>query len=105
MCANNVVRALLSVGGYVTIGQVVAGQTLVGYDAGAADNRQREKWESAHVHLVGRQARRRTDGIVVSELDMRKMQVPIVLSLVDDHGHHFGRSVGFTRSTPPLQLG
>ena len=35
--------------------------------------------------LVGREARRRADGIVVSEFDTRKMQVPIVLSLVDDH--------------------
>ena len=40
MCANNVVRALLPVGGQVAIGQVVAGQTLVSHDAGAIENRQ-----------------------------------------------------------------
>ena len=40
VCANDVVRALLSVGGLVAINQVVAGQTLVPHDAGAVENRQ-----------------------------------------------------------------
>ena len=71
VCTNNAVRALLSVGGQVAIGQVVAGQTLVPHDAGAVENRQGETWESAHVDLVGRQARRPADGTVVSEFDMR----------------------------------
>ena len=35
VCANNVVRALLPVGGQAAIGQVVAGQTLVPYDVDA----------------------------------------------------------------------
>ena len=43
--------------------------------------------------LVGRQARRRSDGIVVREFDVRQMQDPIVLSLVDDHSQHLGHSV------------
>ena len=93
MCANNVVRALSSVGGQVTIGQVVAGQTLVPHDASAVENRQGEPWESAHVEPVGRQARQRADGIVVSEFYVRQMQVPIVLSLVDDYRQHLGHSV------------
>ena len=54
VCANNVVRALFSVGGQVAIGQVVSGQTLVPHDAGAVGNRQGETWKSAHVDLVGR---------------------------------------------------
>ena len=92
MCANNVIHALLSVGGQVTIGQVVAGQTLVPHDAGAVENRQGETWESAHVDLLRRQAHRRADGIVVSEFDVRKMQVSIVLSLVDDHSQPLDHS-------------
>ena len=40
VCANNVNRALLSVGGQFAIGQVVAGQVLVTHNAGAVDNRQ-----------------------------------------------------------------
>ena len=43
-------------------------------------------------------------GIVASEFDVAQMQVPIVLSLVNDHSQHLGHSV-FTRSAPPLQLG
>ena len=100
MCANNVVRALLPAGGQLAIGQVVAGQTLVPHDAGAVENRQGETWGSAHVDLVGGQARRRADGIVVSKLDVRKMQVPIVLSLVDHYSQHLGHSVVHPLNAP-----
>ena len=39
MCADNVVRALLPVGGQVAMGQVVTGQTLVSHDASAVEKR------------------------------------------------------------------
>ena len=61
VCADNVVRALLPVGGQVSIGQVVTGQTLVSHDTSVVKNRQEEPWESAHVDLVGRQTCRRAD--------------------------------------------
>ena len=85
VCADNVVRAILPVGGQVAIGQVVTGQTLVSHDASVVENRQGETLESVHVGLVGRQTRRRADGIVASEFDVRQMQVSIVLSRVVDH--------------------
>ena len=99
-CAKNVGRELLSVGGQVAIGQVVAGQNLVPHDAGAVENRQGEAWESAHVDLVRRQARRRADIFVVSEFDVRQMQVLNVLSLVDDHSQHLGHSVVHPLNAP-----
>ena len=71
VCANNVIRALLPVGGQVPICQVVASQTLVPYAAGVVNHRQGDTSESAYVDLVGLQARRRADGIVLSELDVR----------------------------------
>ena len=39
------------------------------------------------------QTRRRADRIVVSELDVRELQIPDVLLLVDDHSQHLGHSV------------
>ena len=42
----------------------------------------------------------RADGIVVSEFDMGKMQVPIVLSLVDDHSQHLSYSVAYPLNAP-----
>ena len=45
------------------------------------------------VDLVGPQTRRFADGTVVSVLDVRQMQVPIVFSVVDDHNQHLGYSV------------
>ena len=103
VCADNVVCvvcALLPVGGQVAIGQVITGQTLVSHDTSAVENGHVEPWESSQVDLVGRQTRPRADGIVVSGFDVVQMQVPIVLSLVDDHSQHLGHSVVYPLSAP-----
>ena len=71
--ANNVVRALLSVRSQVAVGPVVTGRTLMSHDSGAFENRQKETWKSTHVNLVGRQTRRRADGIVEYELDVKEL--------------------------------
>ena len=92
--ANNVVRGLLPIGGHVEIGQAVVGQTQMSHDAGVVENREGKTWESAHVNLARRQARRRADIISVRKFDVRQMRVPIVLSFVDYHSHHLDRSVG-----------
>ena len=60
----------------------------------------REPWESAHEDLVGRQIRRRDDGIVVNEFYVGQMQVPIVSSLVHDHSQHLGHGVVYPLNTP-----
>ena len=99
-CADNVARALLPVGGQVSIGQVVTDQTLVSHDTSAVENRRGGAWESAHVDLVGRQTCCRADGIVINEFDVGQMQVPIVLSLVDDHSQHLGHSVIYQLNAP-----
>ena len=88
MFANNIFRALLSVCSQVATDQVVAGQTLVSRDSGVFENRQGETGKSTHVNLVGYQTRRRADRIVVFELDVRELQIPVVLSFIDDHSQH-----------------
>ena len=93
MFANEIVRVLLSVCSLVAVGQVVAGQTLVSQDSGAFESRQRETWKSTHVNFVGRQTRRRADRIVVCELDVMELQIPVVLSFIDDHSQHLKHSV------------
>ena len=100
VCADNVLRALLSVAGQVALGQAVTGQTLVSHDTSAVENRQGEPWESAHLDLIVRQARCRANGIVVSEFYVRQMQVPIVLSLVDEYSQHWGHSGVYPLNAP-----
>ena len=51
--ADDIVRALLAVGHQVTVGKMIADQTLVAKDASAFKNREREARKSAHVDLVG----------------------------------------------------
>ena len=53
MFAYNIVCALLSVCSQITVGQVVAGQTLVSRDSDEFENRQEETWKPTHVNLVG----------------------------------------------------
>ena len=100
MCADNVIHALLPVGGQVAIGQVVTGQTLVSHDTSVVETSQGEPWESAHVNLVGPQTRRRADEIVVSEFYVGRMQVPIVLLLVNGHSQHLCHSVIYPLNAP-----
>ena len=51
--------------------------------------------------LVGHQTRRRANGIVVvSKLYVGHMQVPIVLSLVDDHSQNLGHNVVYLLNAP-----
>ena len=94
--ANNILRALLSVCSQIAVDQVVAAQTLVSRDSGAFENRQRETWKSTHVSLAGRQARCRADGIVVGELDVRELQIPVVLPFIHDRCQHLSHSVVHT---------
>ena len=104
VCASNVVCALLSVGGQVAIGQVIAGHTLGSHDASAFENRQGKTWEFAHVDRGGRQTRRRADRIVISEFDVRQMQIAIVLSLGYYHSQHLGHS-GIHPLNAPVTVG
>ena len=72
---------------------MVAGQTLVSRDSGAFENRQLETWKATDVNLVGGQFRRRADRLVVCELEVRELQIPVVLAFNDDHRQNLGHSV------------
>ena len=72
---------------------MVAGQTLVSRDSRAFENRPRETRKSTHVNLMGGQTRRRVARIVVCELDVRELQILVVLAFMDDHTQHLGHTV------------
>ena len=93
-------RALLPVCSQVATGQVIAGATLVSLYSGAFKNRQGETWKPAHVNLVGRQTRRRAHRIVVSEPNVRELQIPVVLLFVDNHSQHLCHSVVHPLNAP-----
>ena len=50
--------------------------------------------------LVGRQTCRCADGIIVIEFDVGQTQVPIILSLADDHSQHLGHSAVYPLNAP-----
>ena len=51
--ADDIVRALLTVGRQVAVGEVIVGQALVAEDTGALKNREREGRKPTHVDIVG----------------------------------------------------
>ena len=73
-----------------------------GLDSGVSQHRcgRNPLGESAHVDFVGRETRRRANVIVVSEFYVGQVQIPIVLSLVDDHSQHFYYSVVYPLNAP-----
>ena len=49
--------------------------------------------------LVGGQTRSRADLIVLIELNVRELQIPVVLAFVGDHSQHLGHGIVHPFST------
>ena len=68
--------------------------------ANAVENSQGEPLERDRVDLVGGRTRRRAGGIFVTDFDVVQVQVPVVLSLVDDRSQRLGHNVVYLLNYP-----
>ena len=84
--ANDGVGALLSVGGDVAVREVVSFQALVSPYVEAVEQGKGKAWGAANVDLVGGEAGRGGDGVVVGRLHVGELHVPVGLGLVDGDG-------------------
>ena len=91
--AHNCVSAKLAVGGEIAVLKLIASETLMAAGVLIVEDRHREAGEAVHVHLVRSETGGGANRVVVGELDVREMKIPIVLSLVDDHGEHLSHGV------------
>lgn len=57
--------------------------SLVSAYVGAVEKGEGKVWKAADVNFVGTQARSLANGVVVSELDMGKRNIPVVLTRLD----------------------
>ena len=77
----------MAVGGEVAVFQVVAGETLVASGVVVFEDGE------GKAHLIRGQTGGGADGIVVSKFHVRQVDVPVVLSFVDDHRQHLSHGV------------
>ena len=91
--ADKGVGTLLSVGGQVDAGEVVALQDLVTSDVIGFEDGEREAREAADMDFVGSQPGGGVDGIVVGRRNVWQQHVPIGLLFVSDHGEHLGQDM------------
>ena len=72
---------------------MVAGEALVDSGVVVFEDGEGEGREAVLTQLIRGQPRGNADGIVVSEFHVRQVDVPVVLSFVDDHRQHLSHGV------------
>ena len=84
--AHNFIGASLSVASEVTIGELIAIEALMGTTVRSFEDCEREARETSDVDFIGGKARGGANGVVIGVFDVGKVDVPVVLVFVTDHG-------------------
>ena len=79
--SHDFIGALLSVASEVAIGELIAGTTVRSIKDGEGEAR-----EASDVDFIGGKARGGANGVVIGVFDVGKMDIPVVLVFVTDHG-------------------
>ena len=93
MFANQRIRTPLAVSGEVAVFQVVAGETLVASGVVVFEDGEGKAGEAVHMYLIRYQPGGGADGIVVSKFHVWRVDLPVVLSFVDDHRQHLSHAM------------
>ena len=78
--SHKFVGALLAFASEVAIGELIAFKALI------VDDGEEKAREASDVNFIGGKARGGTNGVVIGVFDVGKMDVPVVLVFVTDHG-------------------
>ena len=84
--SHKVVGALLTLASEVAIGESVAVEVLVGTTVRSIKEGESGAPEASDVDFIGGKARGGANGVVIDVFDVGKMDVPVVLVFVTDHG-------------------
>lgn len=60
----------------------------------SSKTQQRETWKPNGVYLVGGQTRSCADQLVISEVDLRELNISVGLAFIGDRSQQLGHSVG-----------
>ena len=84
--SHKFIGALLTLASEVTIRELVAVEVLMGTTVRSIKNGEGETWQTSNVDFVGSKARGSANGVVIGVFDVGKMDGPVVLAFVTDHG-------------------
>ena len=86
LVAHDFIGASLSVAREVAIGELVAIEALMGTTVRSLENGEGKAREASDVVFIGDKARGGANGVVIGVFDVEKVNVPVVLVIVTDHG-------------------
>ena len=84
--AHDFIGASLSVASEVAIGELIAIMALMGTTVRSFEDGERKAREASDVDFIGGKARGGANGVVIGVFDVGKVDVPVVLVFVTDHG-------------------
>ena len=84
--SHKFVGALLTLVSEVAIGELVAVEVLMGTTVRSVKDGEGKAREASDVDFIGGKARGGINGIVIGVFDVGKVDVPVVLVFVTDHG-------------------
>ena len=84
--AHNFIGALLSVESEVAVGEWIAIEALMGTTVRSFEDCEGEVREASDVDFIGGKARGGASGVVIGVFDVGKVDVPVVLVFVTNHG-------------------
>ena len=84
--AHNLIGASLSVASEVAIGELIAIEALMGTTVRSFEDGEGKAREASDVDFIGGKARGGANGVVIGVLDVGKVDIPVVLVFVTDHG-------------------
>ena len=79
-------RTLLALASKVAVGELVAIEVLMYTTVRSIKDGEREAWQASIMDFIGGEARGGANRVVVGVFGMGKMDVPVVLVFVTDHG-------------------
>ena len=84
--SHNFIDALLAFASEVAIGELIAVEALMDTTVRPFKDGEGKAREASDVDFIRGKARGGADGVVIGVFDMGKMDVPVVLVFVTDHG-------------------
>ena len=84
--SHNFIGALLAFANEVAIGELIAVKALMDTTVRSFKDGEGKAREASDVDLIGGKARGGANGVVIGVFDVGKIDVPVVLVFVTDHG-------------------
>ena len=84
--AHNFIRTSLSVASEVAVGEFIAIEALMATSVRSFEDGEGKARETSDVNFIGGKARGGANGVVIGVFDVGKVDVPVVLVFVTNHG-------------------